>query len=627
MAKKRSSKKPTKTAPKPSPKPTPSPSSGDAAVEGPGTVAPAEDGPTEKRGPGSQPAGTPVELEVPWKAKASPLWDEARPWAAKLISWNRSQVATLVRRILWAAVAVCAVALFEVWEAGFPHPEEVEVKVKGVLAVATLLLFTIRVLEPPQKVHKRQAGTALALAAFLSVVGYYNFGATHGRVFVHHWEQFHYSLNSKYFPELGYDGLYAASVQAQAETYPDERIQPVIRDLRTNEIVPTYSDGVMEHRLEVKERFSPDRWRSFVRDNRHFLDANTRGYLLHIRRDHGYNPPPSWTFVARIFSSWMPLDASGLGFLGFLDIVLLGILFTAIFHTFGTRVGCVALVIFGLCYAGRFYWVGGAFLREDWLTAVGLGICLLEKRRYRWAGVCFGYAAAVRIFPVLFLVGPAVLGLRALLRRDWKWAREVALGFALTLGLAVGLGCLAGRGPSAWVEFADAISLHRQTWLTNNVGLENVILYEKQDWDRELVDFSLPEPWMHWQTRMTERQGELAGLTWTARLLMLGLLALAAWRARPSEGSALSLSAVFAMVLTTCYYWQALLVLAVLRSTPIVYGVLLVNLGMYYLHFESPAFELRYGLFSWGLLLVFLAILLPRAWRTLRTRAPDPETA
>ncbi len=62
--------------------------------------------------------------------------------------------------------------------------------------------------------------------------------------------------------------------------------------------------------------------------------------------------------------------------------------------TYGSRVGGLALVIFGLGYPWRFDWIGGAFLRLDWFAAVIAGICLLERERPAWAGALLGYAAA-----------------------------------------------------------------------------------------------------------------------------------------------------------------------------------------------------------------------------------------
>ncbi|MEM8931850.1 MAG: hypothetical protein AAGE94_11790 [Acidobacteriota bacterium] len=519
----------------------------------------------------------------------------------------------VVEPVLWTAAALAVISLFFLPLRGFPMNEISEIRAKTALFVAVLALVGLRTLARG-KIDPKKAGGALALAAVLAAGCYVNFGAFHGRTYIHYWEHFHYTLGAKYFAELGYDGLYAASLEAQGDTYPLETIQPVIRDLRTNKVVSSGSIEVQEHRDEVRQRFTDDRWERFVEDHRVFLDNNDRGYLAGIRRDHGFNPPPSWTFVARLFVGWLDIDDEGdLVSLAHVDLILLIAMFVVVFQTWGTRVGSLSLVLFGLGYAGRYYWVGGAFLREDWLAAMVIGICMLKRERFGTAGAAFGYAAAVRLFPVLFMFGPGIVALRALARREsWSWVWKLIGGWVAAFMVLVLLGSLTGRGFGAWTQFADSISLHRQTWLTNNVGLDNVLLYDKATMNRDLVDFQLPEPWIHWQAKMDGLKHDRAAVLWAARLAFLALLAAAAWKAKPEEAATMSLGAVFALVLTTCYYWQALLILPFLGSWPVVWGALALNIVQYALHYQSPAFELRYGLMSWGLLVLFVGIYAPR---------------
>ncbi|MBC7173557.1 MAG: hypothetical protein H5U40_14045, partial [Polyangiaceae bacterium] len=93
----------------------------------------------------------------------------------------------------------------------------------GLTAVSFLAIYQRR--EKKQWPAKK-AGPTLLILALLSAAAYYNIGiqgerkgdfwgqlgqrAFHGAGYVHHWETFHYVLGSKYFPELGYDGLYLA---------------------------------------------------------------------------------------------------------------------------------------------------------------------------------------------------------------------------------------------------------------------------------------------------------------------------------------------------------------------------------------------------------------------------------
>lgn len=539
---------------------------------------------------------------------------------------RRSDAAKNPRRYwtwgLWGVAAAAMLALVWLPTQGFPMNEESEITVKVALFVAIAALVTLAWLDRERR-GTRRVGTALIVAATLAALAYVNFGAFHGRTYVHYWEHFHYTLGAKYFPELGYDGLYAASLEAQSESHPEFPMPRDVRDLRTNEVLRASAPQISEHREEVRARFSDERWDRFVEDHGLFLDRNTPNYLSLIRRDHGFNPPPSWTFVARLFA-WGDIDDEGdLVKLAHLDLLLLIAMFVVVYRTWGARIGSLSLVLFGLGYAGRYYWVGGAFLREDWLAATVIGICLLKRERFAGAGAAFAYATAVRIFPVLFLFGPGIVALRALARREsWTWVWKLIGGFTATLALLFVLGGLTGRGFDAWGNFAESITLHRQTWLTNNVGLENVLLYDGETMRRELVDFSLPEPWVHWQAKMDHLKEDRAAILWAARIAFLALLGLASWRAKPEHAAVLSLGAVFAMVLTTCYYWQALLILPFLGGWLPVVAALALNFGLLVLHFFTGSFEMRYGLMSWGLLALFVALYAPRikvlvdSWRS-----------
>ncbi len=470
-----------------------------------------------------------------------------------------------------------------------------------------------------------RAGSLLALTAATAAAAWFNFGLFHGPGFVHRWEQFHYFLGSKYFPELGYDGLYVASIAAQLESDPGMPLQPFVRDLRTNAVVPTYA--VPEHRAEVRSRFSAARWRAFVADNRYFLETCSLDYLRQIRTDHGYNPTPTWTFTARLADRFVPASAESLGLLGLLDPALLTVMFVVVFRTYGSRIGCLALVVFGLGYAWRYDWVGGAFLREDWLAAVVVGVCMLRRERYALAGVLFAYATMVRVFPALLLLGLAVAAVGCAVRREEvRWAVRFAAGFALAVLLCVGAGCLAGRGPAAWPEFVRNLAKHQGTWLTNNVGSKNLVLYGPETVSRRLVDWTLPEPWSRWQAHMDRLQGERAWAVGLAALAFLALLAAAAWRAPPDQATVLGVVAVFAVVVLTCYYWMMLLAMPLRRGATAAVGLLALGAGLFALDLATPAFEMIYGVMSWGLAVLFVVWMAPdvaatvRAWRVSAVR-------
>ena len=231
-----------------------------------------------------------------------------------------------------------------------------EILIKGFLTLVALIAVILRH-RRPGKLAPQQAGALLWTIAVIAVLAWPNFGRLHGSSGIHHWEQFHYFLGSKYFPELGYDGLYAGSLAAEAELNLARPVQDHVRDLRTNEVVPIST--IRDHQREIRRRFTDARWRQFTTDISYFLRSNSFDYIRKIRMDHGYNPTPTWTFVARLFSAHLSAGNSTLSLLAWIDPLLLAALFVMIFKTYGTRVGCLALIIFGLGYPWRFDWSAG----------------------------------------------------------------------------------------------------------------------------------------------------------------------------------------------------------------------------------------------------------------------------
>ncbi len=202
--------------------------------------------------------------------------------------------------------------------------ETTEIWLKGSLSLVALLLVVLRHTRPG-RLPERRAGQLLSGLAAVACAAYYNFGLFHGWTYVHHWETFHYVLGSKYFPELGYDGLYLASVAAQLASAPEVELPSEIRNLQNNRIEPVYA--LAEQRAAVQACFSPARWRAFVADNDYFVRTCQPAYLAQIRRDHGYNPTPAWTFVGRLCSAALPVQRGTLVLLGLLDPLLLALTF------------------------------------------------------------------------------------------------------------------------------------------------------------------------------------------------------------------------------------------------------------------------------------------------------------
>ena len=491
-----------------------------------------------------------------------------------------------------------------------------EVLVKGILCLVAVpvVLWGDRA---GRRHSPRRAGPLLLLMALISAAAYYNYGAFHGGGYVHYWEQFHYYLGSKYFPELGYDGLYAASLAAQRETRPEVEVQPWVRDLRTNEVVSSYR--VLADAPEVVSRFSPERWRSFAADHDHFLTRVGWGYLQDIRKDHGYNPTPTWTFVARLLDRALPASSENLALLGALDPLLLAILFAFLFATFGcasaasawwssasaTRGASTGSAARSCASTGSPPW---ALRSPDAPGALRLGRC---ARRLRRDGAYLPRGLPARAGGA----GGAGAGAQG----------GPAMGLALRPGVPPERRRVRGRGGAHRARgrrlgrLAGNLEKHQGTWLTNNVGLENVVLYDADTMTRKDVEWSLPEPWLGWQHKMDRLRAERRAGIYALAFLYLGLVAAASWRARRDESLVLGIAAVFALALLTCYYW-AMLLLVPIRSDKQGAAVLLaLSAALCGVHLATPpSFEMVYGVMSWALALLAWVWLGPDAVRTLR---------
>jgi hypothetical protein len=498
------------------------------------------------------------------------------------------------------------------------HPavsEHGEVLVKLVLTATAIgvLLWRRR-----GKVEGEKAGAALGLLALLAAGASCNFFQFHGGRFTHFGENFHYQLGAKYFPELGYDGLYEASVAAQAESAPRLPLPRVIRDLRTNTMEPVRA--VDEHREAVLRRFTPERWRAFVADHAMFLAPKFSRTLNDIRLDHGYNPTPTWTFVGRLFNSWLSLNDSTVPLLALLDWLILGVMFVVVFRTYGSAVGATALILFGAGYAWRYAWVGGAFLRYDWLAAIVVGACMLKRRRFAAAGALLAYAASVRLFPVLLLVGVAAVAVRDLVRRSgFSWALRFAGGFLVSAAVCFLAGALTGRGFAAWSEFARNIEKHHGTWSTNTAGLELVFLTTQQTMvGRIPTAVPLPQRWATWQEEMNRAQKERRPFYLAVALMLVAGVAVAAAARAPDEGAAMAVAVVFAGLVLSCYYWVVLIVLALRRGNGGAVGVLAVNAATLVTALVTSDSQVVFGVFSWAMLALFAALIVPDVARTVR---------
>lgn len=527
---------------------------------------------------------------------------------------------------------------------------------------------------------KRLVAVTLGVAAILTYFNGLQFGYAK---YYHRWDQFHYYMGAKYFPELGYDGLYKCTAVAQDQmgvyTYVEEgtgRPLPLdmskevrhpdkkIRDLGGDNLLVS-PRPVLDAPEQCLSLFSPERWRAFQSDVAFFRSTVDKGYWEDMQKDHGFNPPPVWILAGKLLADLHPASTGYQQWLASLDILLLAGMLGAIFWAFGARVFGVAAIFFGCQSAAPHAWTGGSFLRQDWLFFLVLSACLLRKRWFALAGAALMYSTLLRIFPGLCALGIAiVIGWQLIRRRTLTPPQKRTLaGMALAAAVLVPASVAVCGAGSYKAFYEHTLVVHDKTPLTNHMGLR-VLVAQKRPFELRAVDLgflgggrvelpfqfgvgpesgrmkytkdpSLGDPFLVWKTLRNERYAELR---WVAYAIILACAAFfaAVLRRIKSLWVALCLAQIFVILLSqlTCYYYTFLILGALLaKVAPVRRSVELILFGLTLLS------QVAWHVFTWNddkyWVLTFLSLaacllligrLAPANW-AIFPRGPRPRQA
>lgn len=535
-----------------------------------------------------------------------------------------------------SAIAIPAVASAAgAWSADQVDRSLLELRV--VLATAALLLFGAGWLRRRRGVSEARGSARrvmLGLVAGAAIAANFNLFVWTG---LHRHEFYHYYLGSKFFPELGYFGLYVCSVQAVQDgggALPPDLAE--LTDLRSKERMP--ASQVLASAPRCRDQFEPARWDAFRSDVARFRAWMGDGVWVGVLRDHGYNPSPAWTLFGRPLASVVPPSPEGLWLLARIDLLLLLATFGALAWVFGFEAACLAAIAWGSCGHTRYQWTGDAFLRQLWLAAVLGGIALLAKGRAAAAGALLAIATLERVFPGAFLLG---IGLREVCH--WLRARRVTpefvrfvagAGVAAVLVVAAAT-AVAGRGVAVWREFAENTRGMLSFTPRNALGLEYALSFTR-----------VPPPEGLGETP-TERQSIVQDYrrrtlasrrVWQVGALALfgSLLAVAAWRGagrgpdgaprlRAWEAAAMGCAIVPFATMPGSYYVGFVLAGAPLaiRWPRIGFALLLACLGWSITLVAFGSRAIAFASSSWILLAYALWLLAELAFAQPRP-APDP---
>ena len=404
---------------------------------------------------------------------------------------------------------------------------------------------------------------ALGVVALLSLLSYYDFGRFHGGGrFVHYHDLYHYYMGSKYFPEVGYEGLYAATHRALVENQPAMSGGiSLVKNLRTYDIENARiswqrSDG-------VTARFSDSRWEQFKHDVRFFQARLAPAEWQVLLVDHGFNATPFWTGVGAALSSRLPLNSATLLLLALIDPLLVAAALVLVWLTFDARTGLLAVIFLCANFFGVFDITGGAFLRQLWLAAL-IGFVCCYRRGWMWpAAALLAVAALDRVFPAVFALPAAVLLIIDTVRRR-SAGRVQARFLAAFVAFAAGLGltvCLTVGGPRSWTDWYDKISAHNRWFYTNQLSLRNLFTVNPAQSLRTISEGWNEGLWLRERETLDARTRNtlLAG-----RTVLLGLLIATVAKRKDALASLALVSFVPLVLFYPADYYCVFLVAAIL---------------------------------------------------------------
>lgn len=453
------------------------------------------------------------------------------------------------------------------------------------ITTALLLMYEMRAERLRERITlktKKWIALGLTVVAFFTYFDFFNPNVRYEKYYHRH-EFYHYYLGSKYFKEIGYTELYECTAVAEVELGRGAAVaKRDLRDLHVNLIKPVKDTYVLTHPEQCKNKFTPARWEAWKKDVDWFYKSSVGSYWDNMQKDHGYNPPPVWGMTGKLFASLGDAGETFFLQLSMIDVVLhLGII--AMFYwAFGFRIMAVATVFWGCNAPANFYWTGGAFLRQDWLFMLVAAVCCARKRKFALAGGALMWSALLRVFPIVFFGGWALMVLFALVKRlrfgttgeptaqkpiklegpgPLKYLhpdhRRLILGVIVAAGVLIPAS-IAVCGADSYKQFYNhTISVHGKTPLTNTMGLETMVEHTWDNRMRFMRDDNMDDPFKGWKEGRLEQFKQIKPL-FLAIILGVGLWT--AWALRRTQalwiGLGLTCCLVISLTNLTCYYYS-----------------------------------------------------------------------
>jgi hypothetical protein len=422
------------------------------------------------------------------------------------------------------------------------HPHEVQLVLAALGATAGLVALATRR-------SGRGLDATLGVLAAVGGLAFFVLGAS-PQQFVKTWDVQHAYFGAKYARELGYFRIYQCMLQLDAGAAGVFRGIDAASDLR--EPMAMFPRSALLRASDCEQRFDPERRRAFLADLAFFQRLPDQPDRALWFADNGYNQTPFFTALVAPFLERLPLRYGTLLGLALVDPLLIALSLAAVFASFGLRTGLVASLFFFTEVPNQWNVMGGAILRFGYVSLAMLGACAFARGRAKSAGVAFGIATLLQIFPAVLPVALIAWALPRLARgeRPPAWLPGLVAAFLATV--ATGLAASAVLvGPGLWPEFIEKIALHGQMLSLYRIGLKSLVT---------LDHFLVPAPDYDYAAAVSSLAARGALYAAAAALLGLGLVSLVG-RIGALLFATTALGVVLTILTPVHYYFSVLVLL------------------------------------------------------------------
>ena len=373
----------------------------------------------------------------------------------------------------------------------------------------------------------------------------------------------HYYLAARYFDELGYYDLYPAALLVDEEQGRyDRRIRKCrLQDERGYHVVPVRK-CVERGRTVRDERFGEARWHAFEHDFLYLQRESkmSRALWREMIHDRGFNATPAWITLMQPLVAAVPVEA--IKWLCWLDVLYLACGLAFVRWAYGTTTMLWAWLFLAVTYSLRWPMPTLVFARYDWVAALMVAMALLRKAKPAWAGVLTGFAALVRLFPAVWLFGPAAKGLWQLakpapgLPRLDRVLLRFAGGFLVCLLVVEGAAVLRWGTDTAETH-AENISEHVRPEQLSSRRIGFALAYSYRG---ELEPKNLPRKR---KLEIAEQADERLPIV----VLLLGALGFGVRRLRNDEAFAVGFLPFFLLATASYYYYVTRITLIIWHAS------------------------------------------------------------